>query len=290
MFIRCFAAVAACLITPLCQAGIYSGPTDTDNAIDGAIAFDDARFIEWADMIDEARTTFAPRGSSAIDQNGGVNSLGDLDASEIAAGLSPGFLTVTFPTGIGNGDGADFAVFENGGAFFSEPFRFAELAYVEVSTDGIDFARFPSISTNEESDLDVGFGRGFAGVDVTNVFNLAGKHENGFGTPFDLGDLSSDPLVANGSLDLANVQYLRLVDIPGNGDFVDSQGNGILDPWLTSGSGGFDFRLGQGVGVGVFNTAVPEPGGFALLAAVGGSLLFNRRSRGHLTLTHCADQ
>ncbi|MEM8910907.1 MAG: PEP-CTERM sorting domain-containing protein [Planctomycetota bacterium] len=272
--------LGSCVSAACCHAGIYSGPTDTTNPIDGAIVSGDSRFVQWADTIDETRTMFGPEGSPSIDQTGGFNSLGDLSAGEIAGGDSPGFLTVTFPTGIRNGFGADFAVFENFGAFFSEPFRFAELAYVEVSTNGTDFARFPSISTNTESDLNTDFGRGFAGVDVTNVFNLAGKHEDGFGTPFDLANLIADPLVSNGSLNLDDIQFVRLVDIPGSGDFLDSQGNGILDPWLTSGTGGFDFRLGEGLGVGVINAvAIPEPGPFVVIAAFGWVALFKRRNR-----------
>ncbi|MEM6364021.1 MAG: PEP-CTERM sorting domain-containing protein [Planctomycetota bacterium] len=254
----------------LSNAGIYSGPTDTSNAIDPAIASNDSRFFEWADAIDASRTMFAPNGSTMIDQTGGFNSLGDLDSTQIGNGDLPGFLTVTFPSGIFNGAGTDFAIFENGGAFFTEPFRFAELAYVEVSTNGADFARFPSIATNLESDLNIGFGRGFAGVDVTNVFNLAGKHEAGFGTPFDLDDLLSDPLVLGGQLDLNDIQFVRIVDIPGDGSFLDSQSNPILDPWTTGGGlGGFDFALGVGSGVGVFNAvAIPEPSGFVAIATV----------------------
>lgn len=248
-------------------AGIYSGPTDTTNAIDPAIPADSARFVEWADAIDPTRTQFAPNGSTVITPDG-INSLGDLDSAAIAAGTEPGFLTVTFPSGIKNGPGADFAVFENGGAFFAEPFRFAELAYVEVSTNGTDFARFPSIALNNEADLLVDFGRGFAGVDVTNVYNLAGKHENGFGTPLDLDDLALDPLTTSGVVDVDNIQYVRLVDIPGDGSFFDSQGNPVLDPWLTTGSGGFDFRLPAGQGVGVINAIVPEPTSLVLLAGL----------------------
>ena len=70
------------------------------------------------------------------------------------------------------------------------------------------------------------------------------------------------------SVTAAIFRYVRLVDIPGSGDFLDSQGNPILDAWRTGGgSGGFDFRLGPGVGVGVIHaTAVPEPGMLAFLA------------------------
>ena len=128
-------------------AGLYSGPTDTTNSIDPAIPSTSTRFVEWANAIDPARTHFAPRGSTTISATG-YNSLGDLDATEIANGVSPGYLTVTFPKSICNGSGADFAVFENGFTYGSPNGLFMELAYVEVSSNGSDFARFPSISTN----------------------------------------------------------------------------------------------------------------------------------------------
>ncbi|WP_182865225.1 PEP-CTERM sorting domain-containing protein [Rhodopirellula sp. JC639] len=275
------------------SAEIYSGPRETNHAIDGAVAADDQRIVEWADVIDSTRTMFGPRGSSSIDQNGGFNSLGDLDTAEIADGDLPGFLTVQFPTGIGNGAGHDFAVFENGFTFGTNadgtPGLFAEFAYVDVSTNGSDFARFPSISLNTGA-LSGGFGSNFSPFDVTNVYNLAGKHAAGFGTPFDLDDLQGNALVAAGLLDLDNIQYVRLVDIPGDGSSLDSQGNPIVDNWLTSGSGGFDFRLGEGLGVGVMNiSAVPEPGSFALLGLIAtiGSLRRKRVGRSLKPTVQC---
>jgi hypothetical protein len=243
------------------RAGMYSGPTQTVHPIDPAIPSASPLFKEWANAIDPTRTHFAPRGSTMISTTG-FNSLGDLDATQIANGDLPGFLTVTFPQPIRNGAGADFAVFENGFAFGSPNGLFADLAYIEVSTDGTDFARFPSISTNTAPVTGSG---AFAGFDMSIVYNLAGKHAEGFGTPFNLDDLNSDPLVAGGQVNLNNIQFVKIVDIPGNGSFSDSQGHPILDNWLTTGSGGFDFRLPAGKGVGVVN-AVPEPTTFLSIA------------------------
>jgi hypothetical protein len=259
----------------LAHAGPYSGPTDTTNAVDPAIPSASPLFVEWADGIDATRTDFAPRGSSVINP-AGTNSLGDLTAEEIAAGERPGYLTVTFPNGIRNEAGPDFAVFESGFVFPNDPFLFAEFAFVEVSTNGSDFARFPAISTN--TTWAGTFGQGFAGYDVTNVHNLAGKHAGGFGTPFDLDALLTDPLVLSGSVRLNNIQYVKLVDIPGNGDFEDSLGNGILDNWLTMGTGGYDFRLAIGQGVGVIN-AVPEPASIGMIALAIGLGIVRRRPR-----------
>lgn len=259
----------------LCAGLIYSGPRDTNHSIDPAFAASDSRFVEWANEIDASRTAFAPRGSSSINSTGGFNSLGDLNAAEIAAGISPGYLTVKFSNGIRNGEGHDFAVFENGFVFPSEPFLLAELAYVEVSTDGTSFARFPSISTN--TTWAGTFGQAFGGFDSTQIHNLAGKHAAGFGTPFDLDDLLADPLVVGGIVDVSNIQFVRLVDIPGNGAFRDSLGNPILDAWLTSGTGGFDFRLGSGNGVGVIH-AVPEPAALISLT-IGAICIVLRKKR-----------
>lgn len=260
------------------SAGVYSGPDDTTHPIDPAIPSTSPLFVEWADNILPlgSGTYFAPRGSASISLTG-YNCLGDLSAEEIAEGDSPGYLTVTFPRGIRNGHGADFAVFENGFKYGTPNGLFMELAYVEVSTNGMDFARFPSISTNTGP---VAGSSPFAGYDTTNVFNLAGKHAGGFGTPFDLENLLDDQLVLAGLVDINNIQFVKLVDIPGNGAFLDSLGNPILDNWMTSGSGGFDFRLPAGMGVGVIN-AVPEPGSLVLIlsGAAAVATLYRRRRK-----------
>ena len=270
-------SIAFGLLLPLtsaliAQAGIYSGPSETAHPIDPAIPAASPIFKVWANNIDASRTQFAPRGSTTI-SNTGVNSLGDLDATEIANNVQPGYLTVTFPKTIRNGTGPDFAVFENGFAFGTPNGLFAEFAYVEVSTDGTNFARFPSIFTNTAPVTGSG---AFAGFDVSNVYNLAGKHASGFGTPFNLDDLSTDPLVVGSLVDLNHIQFVKLVDIPGNGAFKDSQNNPILDNWLTTGSGGFDFRLPVGQGIGAINV-VPEPTAFMLLSL--GTLLLMRLRR-----------
>lgn len=186
-----------------------------------------------------------------------IVSLGDMDASEISDHLANpqanplGSLILTFDEAISNGVGADFATFENGfvsnydtGAGSVSGLMFAELGYVEVSTDGETFARFPSEYYNY---LDSGPGfQAYLTQDVSNIYNLAGKHSNAYGeswgTPFDLDDLADNPFVLDGTVDLNEINYVKIVDIPGDGTFKDSQGNSIYDAWVTWGSGGMDFE------------------------------------------------
>lgn len=217
-----------------------------------------------------------------------VVSLGELSKQQIADGAKPGSITLGFDMKITNGAGYDFAVFENG---FSDGANliFMELAYVEVSTDGINFARFPSVSLNDylpddyENWGDEQVALAYGQRDATNVHNLAGKHVNhgdeSWGTGFDLEDLVHDDLVVNGIVDLNNINFIRLVDIPGTGEFKDGTvpepGNPIFDPWQTYGSGGFDLA-----GIGIINGEyIPEPAtvGILLLTALGAFALRRRR-------------
>lgn len=150
--------------------------------------------------------------------NGGTNvvSLGDA-----------GTITLTFPAQITDGPGPDFAVFENA---FSEDFL--EFAFVEVSSDGTNFCRFPchTLATNPVD--------AYASSGVTEaaaIGGLAGKHLQGCGTPFDLRELAGLP-----NLDIKRVTHVRLVDITGDGSVTDDYGHPIYDPYPTIGSGGFD--------------------------------------------------
>jgi len=184
----------------------------------------------------------------ATGNNFDIVCLGDLTAAMMTAGNPPGQITVGFSPKIINGPGTDFAIFENG--FLSGPGIFGELCYVEVASNGTNFARFPSDSLTPAA---VG---AFGTFDPTNVYNLAGKHVNNgasWGTPFDLDDLLTHPLVTGGQVNLNAIQYVRCVDIPGRGDFLDSAGHAIYDPWLTTGSGGVDLEA-----IGAINILAPE--------------------------------
>jgi hypothetical protein len=151
-----------------------------------------------------------------------------------------GIATLRFSSAIGNGPGPDFAVFEN-----SFDGAFLELAFVEVSSDGEHFIRFPASSLTP-SDEQVG---PFGTLDPGDINNLAGRDAAGWGTPFDLEELSDSSL-----LDISSVLAVRLVDVIGIVDETmgsrDASGRLVNDPFPTPfASCGFDLDA-----VGVIHT------------------------------------
>jgi len=191
-----------------------------------AIHKDDLRFIAWANG------NLAPEYGTDVDTGWKTpaKALGKATADifDIVCLGNGGRITMYFPHALKDGDGADFAVFENS---FND--TFLELAFVEVSSDGVNFFRFPAFSLTANP---VGpFPATGAGVDPTNIHGFAGKYKGGYGTPFDLSDLPDSPL-----LDKQRVRFVRIVDIVGNGLTKDSEDRPIYDPFPTIGSGGFD--------------------------------------------------
>ncbi len=150
----------------------------------------------------------------------GVVSLGD-----------GGSALIGFERSIINGPSWDFVIFENG---FSD--TFLELAFVEVSSDGENYFRFPAFShTQTSTQIDA-----FGAIDARQIHNLAGKYRALWGTPFDLDELPNNEL-----LDKNNITHLRLIDVVGSIDPMfasfDSEGNIINDPFPTPfPSSGFD--------------------------------------------------
>ena len=218
-----------------------------------AVPADDPRLIAWISSV----TDYAP-GPEADEMWRDTNlALGpaDGDSFNIVSLGRGGQITVTFTQPIRNGVGNDFAVFENS---FSD--TFLELAFVEVSSDGINFFRFPSRSETTRPVPQYGT------LDPTDVNGLAGKYRRRYGTPFDLDNLSTDP-----QLDTNAVTHIRLIDIVGDGSARDSLNQPIYDPYPTVGSAGFDLD-----GIGIFQY-VPSGGGntfeaadFQLIPADGG--------------------
>ncbi len=140
-----------------------------------------------------------------------------------------GRATVTFASPICNRPGPDFAVFENGFANAQNTdMWFLELGFVEVSSDGENFFRFPAISM-VQTDTQVG---GMGCIDPAQIHNLASKYGAMYGTPFDLDEVPDDPL-----LDKNSITHVRIIDVIGNIDpeycTYDSQGHPVNDPWPT---------------------------------------------------------
>lgn len=144
-----------------------------------------------------------------------------------------GRVTMTFDPPITDGPGADFAVFENG--FISGALVFAELAYIEVSSDGVHFIRFDTHA------LQPGNPGAYGSLSPALFNNLAGTQPAFWGTPFDLRELMYREEVLYGLVDLSRITHVRVIDIVGDASAVDSFGNFIFDATPTWGSGGFDF-------------------------------------------------
>lgn len=174
--------------------------------------------------ISEPDSGFATVGSesSAVGpaMQNGVLSLGDGGAA-----------TLQFASPIINGTGWDFAIFEN--TFLDS---FLELAFVEVSSDGQRFVRFPASSLSDTTLQTWAFGY----TRPEKVNNLAGKYVVGYGTPFDLEELKD-----SAGIDLNNITHVRVTDVVGsiNAKYArrDASGRKINDPWPTRfPSSGFD--------------------------------------------------
>jgi hypothetical protein len=145
-----------------------------------------------------------------------------------------GLATAYFKEGVFDEEGPDFAIFENGFEIPGTGTYHMELAFVEVSTDGKKFHRFPAQSLNDSiNQID-----NFTGLYPEKVRNLAGKYIAGYGVPFDLEELVD-------SLQNQTIHYIRIVDVIGslNDSFVskDVFGRKINDPFPTPyPSSGFD--------------------------------------------------
>lgn len=179
-----------------------------------------------------------------------------------------GWATLYFDSGIRNGPDDDFAVFEY--AFADLEGFFGELGFVEVSSDGLEFARFDSDALNPNP---VG---AFDYIDPTDYHGLAGRHVAGVGTGFDLGNLALDPLVLSGMVDLNDIRYVRVIDVVGNGSTFDGAGNPIYDPFATPfAEGGFDLEA-----IGVIHVPEPERAEGLATGLLGLLVLAQRRRRG----------
>jgi len=211
-----------------------------------AIAADDPRIIAWANGCSFQRgwLDIADKSLGQPELGDATAATGSYDMSLLSLGDS-GVAVLTFEDAIRNGDGPDFVVFENG---FANPLNpaeaYLELAFVEVSSDGEHFVRFPAIShTQDTVQVD-----NFTYSDASLLHNFAGKYIAGYGTPFDLEDLAD-----SAGIDLNRITHIRIVDVVGTLDTAfahyDSEGHIINEAYPTPyPSGGFDLNA-----VGVIN-------------------------------------
>lgn len=212
-----------------------------------AIHMDSETFVSWASgvwikrgFVNIEDTTFQANGSNRASFGDAQNVLGPStgNTADVVSLGDSGVAILTFDHPIINGNGYDFAVFENS---FSDDYL--EFAHVEVSSDGVHFIRFPSHS-EVQSQVQI---HGFGLTDTRRIHNLAGKYRVGYGTPFDLEDL-----IDSSQIDVNNITHVKIIDVIGSvgpKGTIDSFGNKINEPFSTPyESGGFDLEA-----VGVIN-------------------------------------
>jgi hypothetical protein len=208
------------------QPGAFCGAVGTEGC--NAIKADSSAFVAWATGVSVTR---GPRNianpSLGLASTGSEsNAIGQATPNNVYSVVSlgdGGSALATFARPIRNGEGPDFAVFENS---FGDVYL--ELAFVEVSSDGERFVRFPATCLTQNTTQ-----LGNAGqTDPTNLNNLAGKYRIGYGTPFDLEELRDST-----GIDIDSIVYVRIVDVVGCIDPAyatrDQYGNIINDPWPT---------------------------------------------------------
>ena len=221
-------------VTQPLGAGPFCGIVGTEGCT--AIAANSSAILGWATActLDLGPQNISIEGSPLVSYHTAEDAIGPCTMNDNLSVVSlgdGGSATLTFSNPIRNGEGPDFAVFENS---FDD--YFLELAFVEVSSDGERFVRFPATSLTQTARQIGGSSR----VDATYINNLAGKYRSGYGTPFDLAELADST-----GIDINNITHVRIVDVVGSIDpqyaTYDAFGHMVNDPWPTNSySSGFD--------------------------------------------------
>jgi len=198
-----------------------------------AISKDSSILVNWA-----KRCTIQRGWQNIAKKDSGFTTIGDSLSAIGAAGENgvvslgdSGIAICEFNRPIVNGPGFDFAIFENS---FDD--RYLELAFVEISSDGWRYFRFPCHSLSDTSKQIGAFGY----TEPENINNLAGKYRSGYGTPFDIGDIPEYK-----DLNKNAITHIKITDVVGslNPRFAsyDTANRKINDPWPTPfPSSGFD--------------------------------------------------
>ena len=213
-----------------CASGQFAPPAGYEGST--AIHADSSIIFSWGENVVITRGLLNVSNPSPGYADYGLDSDALFAADNFVVSLGDGGMADYFFTvPIVNGEGPDFAVFENS---FTD--SYLELCFVEVSSDGVTYFRFNATSLTP-TDVQVG---SFGIIDATNINNLGGKYRGMFGTPFDLEELKEIP-----GLDVQNIINIRLIDVVGSIDPLyctyDFSGNKINEPWPTEfPSSGFD--------------------------------------------------
>lgn len=229
------------LLMLLCFARLSTAQFAPQFPLEGneAIHKSDTRIKAWASEVVDFQRSYMQITDTALglaSAGSPSNALGVANSTIVSLG-DGGSITLRFDQAIKNATGPDFAVFENA---FSNPldsaFAFLELAFVEVSTDGINFVRFP-VTSYLQTDSQI---TNETYCEASKINNLAGKYVSNYGTPFDL-----DILKDSTDIDVDQIFFIRIIDVVGilNSPYTqyDQYENPINDPWPTPfPSSGFD--------------------------------------------------
>lgn len=198
-----------------------------------ALYKDSSIFVNWAKQCTIYRgwKNIAQKDSGYAIIGDSTSAIGKAGENGIVSLGDSGIAICQFYKPLLNGNGWDFAIFEN---TFDD--RYLELAFVEVSSDGWRYFRFPCHSLTDTLNQTGAFGY----TEPENINNLAGKYRAGYGTPFDFNDIPDYK-----DLDKNNIRYVKIVDVVGslNSKFAafDTAMRKINDPWPTPfASSGFD--------------------------------------------------
>ena len=226
-----YSAVVVCILAMQVAVAQFAPPAGQAGTT--AMYKDSSAFVAWATAAKIKRgyqdISNPLQGPTTLGDSIAV--IGKADGVKIVSLGDGGSAIVTFKLPVTNEPGSDFAVFENG---FND--TFLELAFVEVSSDGVNYFRFPATSNTQDT-LQMG---NDAEIDARKINNLAGKYRANYGTPFDLEELAGIP-----GLDLNKITHVKITDVIGSVQpmyaSLDKNGKKINDPWPTPfASSGFD--------------------------------------------------
>lgn len=208
------------------------GSGSADGALPGhgdGVSLGSAAIKAWVTEV----TEYLPgeEANAYTDPSAAVGAASGISTDTLVLGRG-GTVTVAFGGSFGDGPGAEVALFENG--IGDRDALFAELAYVEVASDGSNFVRFPVYTGRRKSVAS------YEQIDPQRYGGFAGLHPAGTGTAFDLSELADSDAVRSGDVDLAAITHIRLVDVIGDGRETDEDGNPIYDPYPTTATAGFD--------------------------------------------------